>query len=285
MNGKLCEEVRKAALIGRARAESFLIGEYPVNLKGIGLEYTDLREYHPGDDYRRIDWRVSARIGLGLGKLFVKEYRTEKMVRLAYLLDLTASMSFKKKIKTLAFTVAFHARLSEALRDEVAVLTISDKVRVRSFSRPTAALVDILETACKGNIQGALDLSDAMPEILNLARGIPVAVYTDYANTADSYSRIAKAILASGGNLKFYVFVTASEREPASWKWELPLTESELSSLSLQSIEDFSREVKKHIALVKSLTPYRSIIEVPVTSIDPPLIPLLTSYLALRSSA
>lgn len=285
MSGKLCEKVRKAALTGRARAESFLTGEYPVNLKGIGLEYADLREYRPGDDYRRIDWRVSARIGLGLEKLFVKEYRAEKRVRLAYLLDLTASMSFKRKIETLAFTVAFHARLSEALRDEVAVLTLSDKVRVRGFSRPTAAVVDVLEVACRGDIRGALDLSDAMQEILSLARGIPIAVYTDYANAADSYPRIAKAVLASGGNLKFYVFVTAGERKPVNWKWQLPLTESELGSLFLQPVEDFSREVKKHLALVKSLTPYRSIIEVPVTGTEPPLTPLLTSYLALRSSA
>ncbi len=280
-----CKRARRFALIGRARAESFLIGEHPVSVKGLGLEYADLREYRSGDDYRRIDWRASARIGLGLEKLFVREYREERKVRLAYLLDLTASMGFKRKLEALAFTVAFHARISEALGDEVAVLTLSDKVRVRGFSRPAAAVVEVLKAACGGGARGSLDLGDALGGITSIARGIPLAVYTDYANSAGSYPRIAKAILASGGNVKFYMFITPGERRLARWRWRLPLAEPELGSLLIQSIEGFSAEVRKHVALVRSLTPRHSIVEVPAASVEPPLTPLLVSYLALRSGA
>ena len=71
MFSDLCRAVRRAAVQGRVRAEGLLFGGVPLEVKGPGLEFVDYREYVYGDDIRRVDWRVSARAGRNLEKLFI----------------------------------------------------------------------------------------------------------------------------------------------------------------------------------------------------------------------
>lgn len=49
------------------------VGEQPTPLRGAGLEYADSREYVPGDTFRHMDWKATAR----LGRLVVKEFYVE----------------------------------------------------------------------------------------------------------------------------------------------------------------------------------------------------------------
>jgi uncharacterized protein (DUF58 family) len=47
-------------------------GRFPVNRRGLSVEFADYAAYTPGDDIRAIDWRLSAR----LDRLYVKTYQT-----------------------------------------------------------------------------------------------------------------------------------------------------------------------------------------------------------------
>lgn len=58
--------------------------------KGEGIEFSDVREYAPGDDVRRIDWNVSARNK----KLFVKEFVAERELSVYVIVDFSASTDF-----------------------------------------------------------------------------------------------------------------------------------------------------------------------------------------------
>ncbi len=58
--------------------------------KGISAEFSDFREYMPGDDLRRIDWNVYAR----LDKLYIREYMEEKESVISVLIDTSASMDY-----------------------------------------------------------------------------------------------------------------------------------------------------------------------------------------------
>ncbi|HEX5968619.1 MAG TPA: DUF58 domain-containing protein, partial [Intrasporangium sp.] len=55
-----------------------------------GLDFTDLREYEPGDDLRHIEWNVTAR----LDTPFVREYVEDREITTWLLLDLSPSMAF-----------------------------------------------------------------------------------------------------------------------------------------------------------------------------------------------
>ncbi|MGC9096869.1 MAG: DUF58 domain-containing protein [Infirmifilum sp.] len=280
-----CVRARRAAHAGRARAESLIAGEHPLRTPGSGLEFVGIREYALGDDFRRIDWRVSARVGLGLEKLFVREYSAEKRARLAYLVDLTGSMRFKGKFQTLAYVLALHARISEALRDEVALITLSDRVQAYGFSSPMAAVEHVLKRLCSDGVYGSLDLRDATIYIAGYLWGLPVAVYTDYANSIEGFSRIYSLSRASGGSVRFYVFTAPGEKGFHGVGWGLPLLEEETSALSLAHLDEFSVMVQRHILLLRSRLPPRFLVEVPVMDGTLELRRLITSYMELRRKA
>lgn len=58
--------------------------------KGTSAEFSDFREYLPGDDIRRIDWNAYGR----LDRLYVKEYMEEKEAQISILIDTSASMEY-----------------------------------------------------------------------------------------------------------------------------------------------------------------------------------------------
>lgn len=63
--------------------------------KGISAEFSDFREYMPGDDLRRIDWNVYAR----LDRLYIREYMEEKESVVSVLVDTSASMDYGEASK------------------------------------------------------------------------------------------------------------------------------------------------------------------------------------------
>ncbi|MEW6423695.1 MAG: DUF58 domain-containing protein [Bacillota bacterium] len=58
--------------------------------KGGAVEFADYREYAPGDELRRVDWKAYAR----LGRLYVKEFLDERQQTTLFLLDVSASMDW-----------------------------------------------------------------------------------------------------------------------------------------------------------------------------------------------
>src|SRR5438093_6892991 len=65
-------------------------GEYHSVFKGRGMEFSEVREYVPGDDVRTIDWNVTARTS----GTFVKRYVEERELTLMLLVDVSGSGAF-----------------------------------------------------------------------------------------------------------------------------------------------------------------------------------------------
>jgi len=65
-------------------------GEYHSVFRGRGMEFSEVREYVPGDDVRAIDWNVTARTGVPHVKKFVEE----RDLTVLLVLDLSASQGF-----------------------------------------------------------------------------------------------------------------------------------------------------------------------------------------------
>lgn len=89
-----------------------MAGQSDSIFKGRGMEFVDVREYSPGDDVRRIDWNVSAR----LRKTYIKRLVEERELTVLLLVDLSASGHFgtsgitKRELAAeLAGTLAFSA--------------------------------------------------------------------------------------------------------------------------------------------------------------------------------
>src|SRR5881409_3526505 len=59
-------------------------------LHGLSVEFADYREYSPGDDLKRLDWRAYARTN----RHFIKQYEEESNLRATLLVDASASMKY-----------------------------------------------------------------------------------------------------------------------------------------------------------------------------------------------
>ena len=108
------------------RLDGRLQGDYRSLFRGSGLDFTDLREYEPGDDLRHIEWNVTAR----LDEPYVREYIEERELTAWLLLDDSASMGFGPVDRQKDLVVA-----------EVA--TTLAHVLVRGGSRVGAVVLDV----------------------------------------------------------------------------------------------------------------------------------------------
>ena len=77
-------------LLAKTVVEGFINGLHRSPLLGASTDFAEHRAYMPGDDIRRIDWRVFARSD----RFYVKEYEAETNTNLTVVLDVSASMRF-----------------------------------------------------------------------------------------------------------------------------------------------------------------------------------------------
>jgi uncharacterized protein (DUF58 family) len=87
------------------RLDGLLQGDYRTLFRGFGLDLADLREYHPQDDVRHIDWNVTARLQVP----HVREFQEDRQVDAWFLLDMTGSIDFgsagvRKRLLSAEFT-------------------------------------------------------------------------------------------------------------------------------------------------------------------------------------
>ena len=60
---EILRQVKLLELRTRGLVNSLFTGEYRSVFKGQGMEFSEVREYQPGDEVRSIDWNVTARMG------------------------------------------------------------------------------------------------------------------------------------------------------------------------------------------------------------------------------
>ncbi len=84
-------------MMTRMRQSAGMSGQRKSSAKGNSVEFSDFREYIPGDDIRRIDWNVYGR----MDKLFIKEFMEEKEGLFHVIVDCSKSMDFGEKNKSI----------------------------------------------------------------------------------------------------------------------------------------------------------------------------------------
>jgi uncharacterized protein (DUF58 family) len=95
-------KIRSLELRAKGVVEGFLTGLHRSPYHGFSVEFTEYRQYVPGDDPRFLDWRLYARSD----RYYVKRFEDETNLRCHLLVDSSRSMSFG----SLAYTKADYAR-------------------------------------------------------------------------------------------------------------------------------------------------------------------------------
>lgn len=92
------DEVRRLELATRRLVRDLVAGNYASAFRGRGLEFSEVREYTPGDEVRSIDWRVTARLGVP----YVRRYEEERELTLVLAVDASASAQVGSRLRTKA---------------------------------------------------------------------------------------------------------------------------------------------------------------------------------------
>ncbi len=96
-DGPFLQKLERLAVLSRHPIPGLAAGPRRSPRRGSSVEFADFREYAPGDDFRRIDWKVYGR----LDRLFLRLYSAEEITTLTLFLDRSTSMGFGSPSKAL----------------------------------------------------------------------------------------------------------------------------------------------------------------------------------------
>ena len=86
-------------LIAKTVVDGLINGTHRAPFYGASVDFAEHRGYVPGDDIRRVDWRVYARTD----KYYIKEFEADSNANFSVLLDVSKSMGFGAKISKLDY--------------------------------------------------------------------------------------------------------------------------------------------------------------------------------------
>ncbi len=206
-------------LLARTVVDGFIGGLHRSPYLGLSLDFADQRPYLPGDDIRRIDWRVYARTD----RHYVKQYEAETNANVLLALDMSASMGYGSGAVTkldyarmLAATLAWFASRQH---DRVGVSAFADDVRehVPPAARNVDAVLHALDRASAAPRARGGDVSRLAPPLAAIAdgvrrRGIVVLISDLYEPPAAVVEALAP-LAGRGGDLVVFHVLDPAELE------------------------------------------------------------------------
>ncbi len=162
LNPEVLARLTRLDLKAKLVVEGFMSGLHSSPYKGFSQEFADYRQYMPGDEPKRIDWRVFGRSD----RFYIKEYQEETNLRAYILLDKSGSMGYGKKITKLEYAKYLSASLAYMLfkqKDSVGIATFDTVIReIVPPSSKRINFMQILKTIDKAVPHGETSLSNIL---------------------------------------------------------------------------------------------------------------------------
>jgi len=119
-------------LVARCAVEGFFSGLHPSPFQGFSVEYSDHREYYPGDEVKFVDWKIFARTD----RLCIKRFHQETNTCVYILLDVSKSMAFAggqavRKVDYASFLAAALSYLMLKQGDSTALVQFAERIRTQ----------------------------------------------------------------------------------------------------------------------------------------------------------
>jgi uncharacterized protein (DUF58 family) len=117
---ELRARLERLTIVSRRRVTAQWAGRHSSRHKGESLDFADYREYVPGDDFRRIDHNLWARLGV----LLVRQFEAEEELPLRIVIDTSRSMGFYAKFDVARVLAGMITYLGLAGGDRVQLVSI-----------------------------------------------------------------------------------------------------------------------------------------------------------------
>jgi len=244
-------------LLARTVVDGFMHGLHRARRVGLSLDFAEHRAYQPGDDIRRIDWRVYGRTD----RFYVKEYEADTNASVTFALDSSGSMDFGSgavsKFDYGRILAASLAWLSQRQGDRVGLVTFAGDL-VEVVPPSTRHLQLILYTLGRARASGAGRFAPVLERAARLMNraGIVVVISDCYEDPA-LVQRATGALRARGHDVVLFHVLDPAERElpgdgaatfeDAETGERLPLRPEALRQRYQAQVEEHGRELARRL--------------------------------------
>lgn len=245
----------KLQLITNLRLDQGQSGERKSSAKGASVEFSDFREYIPGDDIRRVDWNAYGRFN----KLYIKQFMEEKEAFYHIFLDTSASMNYgeAKKSHMALRVAAVFAYIVQKQLDRVEIFTLSDDrigrtSPVTGRSRFGVFLKELENTS----FEGKTNLNDSIRKSNLKGKGISIII-SDFLDSQG----VTEAIkyLRFKGQEVLLVQILSKEETEFDQEGTLSLEDMENGEIvritvNGQVIKEYKETLKKHERMLETIS-------------------------------
>lgn len=271
---ELLQKLEKLRVVSREVFPGRFKGEHRSPKRGTSVEFADYRVYQHGDDLRHVDWNVYAR----LDKLFVKLFTAEESLDIAFLLDVSKSMTFGEptKLDYASSVIAALGYVGLANLDVVSVTTFADSLKSRlkplRDKRNIHRLVDFLEKIETG-ANTHLESSFRQYAINSSSRRGVVVILSDFMDK-NGYQAGLKQLCTKQFDLHLIHLLSSEELTP-SLEDEVRLEDSETGetkeiTLNEQILKEYQQRLERFcrslrsFCMKKNITYNRAVTNIPV---------------------
>ena len=192
--------------------------------RGSSVEFAEYRKYVPGDDLRRLDWKVFGRTD----KFYVKEFEADSNAAFTVLLDVSASMGFGERLSKLDYARTLAACLLYLVhqqRDRVGLATFDTEIRtyVPAASRHLNTVLHTLDRVVAER-PGAFESPVTRLAEQLTRRGVVVVISDLYAEPDDIFRALAPLRFRGHDVLLFHVL----DRAELEFPYDAPSTFEDL---------------------------------------------------------
>jgi uncharacterized protein (DUF58 family) len=273
----------------RARwvVEGMMSGVHRSRSKGFSVEFEEHREYSPGDEIRRIDWKALGKFD----RYFIKEYEDETNLRAYLLVDTSGSMDYASDgITKFDYGCTLAASLAYLIlrqQDAAGVVTFSD--HIESFIPPKAKrdyLLQILHALENRGPAGETNVGKILEEIAGQIkrRGLVVLV-SDLLDEPEQILKGLRLFRFKGNDVIVFHLLDPAE---LSLPFDGNILFEDLEELNLRVVADPRAIRKTYREVVEEFTSrmrqecHDNIIDYQLISTSTPLDKALASYLSWR---
>ncbi|MCK4670106.1 MAG: DUF58 domain-containing protein [Nanoarchaeota archaeon] len=252
ISDEFLDQLNRFNLVVQKRVTSNYIGTRESVAMGHGLTFQDHKPYSPGDDYRRIDWKVYGRTD----KLHIRRFEEERSLTVHILTDASASMKFKKKWDYASMLTVGFAYLTLRENEKFQLSTFAEEVTSFKPKRGRAHLAQMVETLNNMKIAGKTDLIRAARVIKKsiFSRSMIILISDFLYPIEDIKTALA---LLSKNDLKIIMLLDDKEYN-LEFRGEFKLIDSESKSMlktfiSPRMRSGYKGKIDQHIAEVKRI--------------------------------
>ncbi len=198
-------------LAGKLVSDELLLGIRASRRSGVGTEFEQYRHYEPGDDPKRIDWKLFARTE----QYLVRESATESNQQIKLLLDLSGSMNYAEgpvsRLNYAKILLASLAYLSHRQGDQISLYILKDSGLQALVAPGKQAFQAVLATLTTAEAAGTWQNQQAVFPEFGRKQAEMLIIASDFLQVDEEWLNLIQAV--AGPRREIVIFQILGDQE------------------------------------------------------------------------